>query len=52
MSFKISLDHIGIATPKLEENTFFKLLGLKDEGSEEVSSEGVRVGFGIQRTRL
>lgn len=45
VSFKISLDHIGIATPQLGEQNFFKLLGLKDEGTETVESEGVRVGF-------
>ncbi|MCB0378190.1 MAG: methylmalonyl-CoA epimerase [Bdellovibrionales bacterium] len=45
MSFKIELDHIGIATPSLEGNSFFKLLGLGDAGTEEVVTEKVKVGF-------
>ena len=45
MSFKIELDHIGVATPKIEDNNFFKVLGLPDMGREEVQSEGVKVGF-------
>lgn len=45
MSFKIELDHIGIATPQIKDNNFFKILGLPDLGREEVSSEGVKVGF-------
>lgn len=45
MSFKIELDHIGIATKSLEESPFFKTLGLLDGGTEEVPSESVKVGF-------
>lgn len=45
MSFKIELDHIGIATPNLSESNFFQLLGLKDLGTEEVPTEKVKVGF-------
>ncbi len=45
MSFKIALDHIGIATPSLEGADFFKILGLPDQGTEEVPTESVKVGF-------
>lgn len=45
MSFKIELDHIGIATPSLGSSSFFKVLGLPDLGVEEVPSEKVKVGF-------
>ena len=45
MSFEIELDHIGVATPDLTQAPFFKTLGLKDLGTEEVTSEGVKVGF-------
>ncbi len=45
MSFKIKLDHIGVATPSLDEANFFKLLGLPDGGVEEVPTEKVKVGF-------
>ena len=45
LSFKIQLDHIGIATPEISDSNFFKLLGLEDQGREEVASEGVKVGF-------
>jgi len=45
LSFNIRLDHIGIATPKIEDTNFFKLLGLEDSGQETVASEGVTVGF-------
>lgn len=45
MSFKIELDHIGIATPEISDNNFFKLLGLSDNGQEEVPTEKVKVGF-------
>jgi len=45
VSFKIELDHIGIATPQIKENNFFSLLGLPHLGDEEVSSEKVKVSF-------
>ena len=45
MSFNIELDHIGIAAPSIEDSSFFKTLGLPNLGTEEVSSEGVKVGF-------
>ncbi|MEM7647083.1 MAG: methylmalonyl-CoA epimerase [Pseudomonadota bacterium] len=45
MSFKIKLDHIGIATPEIKDSNFFKLLGLLDGGTEEVPTEKVKVGF-------
>ncbi len=45
MSFKIELDHIGIATPQIKESNFFSLLGLPHLGVEEVSSEKVKVSF-------
>ena len=45
MSFNIRLDHIGIATPEISDNNFFKILGLTDLGQEEVPSEKVKVGF-------
>ena len=45
MSFKIELDHIGVATPEITDNNFFKVLGLPDAGTETVESEGVKVGF-------
>ena len=45
MSFEIELDHIGIATPNLEENDFFKILGLKQLDDEEVATEKVKVRF-------
>ena len=45
MSFKIELDHIGVATSSLQQNSFFKLLGLSDQGVEKIPSEGVQVGF-------
>ncbi len=45
MSFKIELDHIGIATPEIQDNNFFKLLGLKVGDVEEVPTEKVKVGF-------
>ena len=45
MSFKIKLDHIGIATPEITDSNFFKLLGLNDGGTEEVPTEKVKVGF-------
>ena len=45
MSFKIELDHIGIATPGIQDDNFFSLLGLFDGGQEEVPSEKVKVGF-------
>lgn len=45
MPFKIHLDHIGIATPKIDETNFFSLLGLSPGGEELVESEGVMVGF-------
>ena len=45
MSFNIRLDHIGVATPNIAENSFFKLLGLTDLGQETVASEKVKVAF-------
>lgn len=45
MSFKIELDHIGIATKSLENSPFFSLLGLPEGGVEEVPTEKVKVGF-------
>ena len=45
MSFKIELDHIGIATPSIENSDFFKTLGLSEGGVEVVDSEGVKVAF-------
>ena len=45
MSFNIRLDHIGVATPKITDNNFFKILGLTDQGQETVASENVKVGF-------
>ena len=45
MSFEIKLDHIGIATPEIQESHFFKLLGLSDGGTEEVPTEKVKVSF-------
>ena len=45
MSFKIELDHIGIATKSIADSPFFKTLGLKDLGSEDVTTEKVKVGF-------
>lgn len=45
MSFKIKLDHIGIATPEITDSNIFKLLGLSDGGAEEVPTEKVKVGF-------
>ncbi len=45
MSFKIELDHIGIATPSLNKSDFFKILGLPERGIEEVPTEKVKVGF-------
>lgn len=45
MSFKIELDHIGIATPEITDSNFFRLLGLKDGGEEEVPTENVKVSF-------
>lgn len=45
MSFQIELDHIGIATPDLENAPFFKTLGLAHLGVEEVISEKVKVSF-------
>lgn len=45
MSFKIELDHIGVATHSLKEADFFKILGLADGGVEEVPTEKVKVGF-------
>ena len=45
MSFKVELDHIGVATPELSESPFFKLLGLRHGGCEEVPTEQVKVDF-------
>ncbi len=45
MSFKIELDHIGIATHSLNDSPFFKLLGLPHLGVEEVATEKVKVSF-------
>lgn len=45
MSFKIELDHIGVATPGITEGNFFDILGLKKGGVEEVPTEKVKVGF-------
>ena len=45
MSFKIELDHIGIATSSIAESPFFKTLGLEVGGTEEVPTEKVKVGF-------
>ena len=45
MSFKIELDHIGIATQSIEGSPFFKTLGLEVGGLEEVPTEKVKVGF-------
>ena len=45
MSFKIELDHIGIATSSIENSDFFKVLGLSVGGTEEVPTEKVKVGF-------
>lgn len=45
MSIKIHLDHIGVATQAIEENSFFALLGLKAGGEEVVASENVKVSF-------
>jgi methylmalonyl-CoA/ethylmalonyl-CoA epimerase len=45
LSFKIELDHIGIATSDLDQSPFFKILGLAQGGVEEVPSEKVKVGF-------
>lgn len=45
MSFKIELDHIGIATSSIADSPFFKTLGLGDGGTEEVTTEKVKVGF-------
>jgi methylmalonyl-CoA/ethylmalonyl-CoA epimerase len=45
MSFKIELDHIGIATPEITDSHFFKLLGLTHGGTEEVATEKVKVDF-------
>lgn len=45
MSFKIKLDHIGVAVPELHQDNFFRLLGLQDQGREKVESEGVEVEF-------
>ena len=45
MGFNIRLDHIGVATPELSDDNFFKLLGLDNQGTERVDSEGVEVEF-------
>ncbi len=45
MSFKIQLDHIGVATQEVSEGNFFEILGLKKGGVEEVPTENVKVGF-------
>jgi len=45
MSYKIFLDHIGVATPNIESDNFFSLLGLKAGGEELVASENVNVSF-------
>jgi len=41
MSYKIFLDHIGVATPNIESDNFFSLLGLKAGGEELVASEKI-----------
>lgn len=48
------LDHIGIAVSSLEEGLeFYRALGLRLEGTDEVPEQGVRVGFlPIGDTRL
>ncbi len=45
MSFKIRLDHIGVATKEVSDGNFFEILGLKKGGVEEVPTENVKVGF-------
>ncbi len=45
MSFKIELDHIGVATPEIKDGNFFEVLGLSKGGVEEVPTENVKVGF-------
>jgi methylmalonyl-CoA/ethylmalonyl-CoA epimerase len=41
-----TLDHIGIAVDSLAEGVkFYEALGLELEGVEEVSKQGVKVGF-------
>jgi methylmalonyl-CoA/ethylmalonyl-CoA epimerase len=43
---KPTLDHIGIAVSSLVEGAqFYQALGLELEGVEEVSEQGVKVGF-------
>jgi len=43
---KPTLDHIGIAVESLAEGVeFYEALGLELEGVEEVSEQGVKVGF-------
>ena len=43
---KPTLDHIGIAVESLAEGVkFYEALGLELEGVEEVSKQGVKVGF-------
>lgn len=43
---KPTLDHIGIAVSSLAEGAkFYQALGLELEGVEEVSEQGVKVGF-------
>jgi methylmalonyl-CoA/ethylmalonyl-CoA epimerase len=40
------LDHLGIAVTSLDEGVrFYEALGLELEGVEEVTEQGVRVGF-------
>jgi methylmalonyl-CoA epimerase len=45
MSFKIELDHIGVATPEIQSGNFFEILGLQPGGTEKVPTEQVKVGF-------
>lgn len=42
--FEIKLDHIGVAVNG-DSKSLYEILGLKYEGDEVVSSEGVRVEF-------
>jgi len=43
---ELVLDHIGIAVRSLAEGaTFYRALGLVEEGREEVPEQGVRVAF-------
>lgn len=51
---KPTLDHIGIAVSSLAEGAeFYQALGLELEGVEEVSEQGVKVGFlSVGDTRL